>query len=139
MRRKYEPGVLFGLDPSGLPVLHQHLRHVRSEANPVGGWSPAAIAETLEHISPIFQSRKCYVEAHTRHKPTQGERRHVFCFCSFSECSKHSEVIKVCPWWCFINKRQSRYWRLKDAESLRERRRACFRVVQTEFRGGPDP
>lgn len=95
--------MLFGLDPSSLLVLHQHLWQVRSEANPVGGCSPTAIATTSEHVSPIFQLRKCYMEAHTGHKPTQGRRRHVF-FCSFLECSKHSKAIKVCPQWCFINK-----------------------------------
>lgn len=137
-RRKYEPGVLFSLDPSSLPVLHHHLWQVRSEANPVGGWSPAAIAATSEHVSPIFHLRKCYMEAHTRHKPTQGGKRHVFCFCSFSECSKHSKAIKMCPRWCFI-KRQSRHWRLKGVESLRERRWACLKVARTEFRGGPKP
>lgn len=139
MQRKYEPGVLFSLDPSSLPVLHHHLWQVRSEANPVGGWSPAAIAATLEHISPIFQPRKCYMEPHTRHKPTQGKKRHVFYFCSFVGVLKTFQSYECVPPWCFINRRQSRHWQLKGVESLRERRRACLKVAWTEYQGGPEP
>lgn len=84
VRRKYEPGVFFALDPSSLLVLHQHLWQVRSEANPAGGSSPAAPAAPPQNLGArlfhFSEQRICYSEGHTQLQPVQDGRRHVFCF-----------------------------------------------------------